>query len=328
MPLEASGFVSRRRFMAGALGALSGAALGQEEARIEGPLKFVLPFGPGSGTDIYARIIGQQLGGALGLSVIIDNRPGANGVLAAEFVAHAKPDGGTLLFTTNTTQAANPYLVKNLRYDPVKDFSPITKMGNASFFVLVNGDSPYHTLQALAAAGRAAPKSVSYGAANSLGMVSGTKLGHAASAEFLQVPYKSSPQIITDLIGGQIQFAFVDLTAAAPLIKSGKVRALAVLAEKRFSTMPEVPTMAEAGFPNFDIVAWYGLFAPARTPAAIVNRLNQAMASILAKPEIRDRGAELGIDVFGSSPLELENYVKSQLVLWRRLTADAGLKPE
>jgi tripartite-type tricarboxylate transporter receptor subunit TctC len=320
--------ISRRQVLVAALAATSASAWGQADARIEGPLRIVLPFGPASGTDVYARMVGQQLGAALGVPVVIDNRAGANGMLAAEAVARAKPDGNTLLFTTNTTHAANPHLFKELHYDPVKDFAPISKLGDLTFFVVVPAASPYANLQALVAAARAAPASVSYGAANSFGMVSGSRLGKTAGVEFLQVPYKSSPQIITDLLGGQIRFAFIDMAATAPLLKAGKLRALAVLADRRFPLLPQVPTLAEAGYPDFNVVAWFGLFAPAGTPAPIVQRINRELTAILARPELRERGAELGIDIFGSTPRELEDYVKSQIALWGKFTADAGLKPE
>ncbi|MDB5946371.1 MAG: hypothetical protein JWQ33_1397 [Ramlibacter sp.] len=319
--------LSRRKLLAAALGSAATAAFGQAD-RIEGPLRIVLPFGPGSGTDVYARMVAQHLGTALGVTAIIDNKPGANGVLAAEAVARAKPDGNTLLFTTNTTHAANPHLVRELRYDPVKDFAPISKMGNLTFFVLVPGASPYRTLADLVDGARKAPNTVSYGAANSFGMVSGSKLGKTAGVEFLRVPYKSSPQITTDLLGGQIQFAFIDLASAAPLVKAGRMRALAVLSDRRFPSLPDVPTMREAGYPGFNVVAWFGMFAPAGTPAPIVARLNRELVAVLQRPDLRDKGAELGIEIFGSTPRELEEYVKSQIALWGQLTADAGLKPE
>ncbi|RYZ05412.1 MAG: tripartite tricarboxylate transporter substrate binding protein, partial [Comamonadaceae bacterium] len=180
--VAAKGGVPTRRALAAGAIALALAALTALPAlaqadRIEGPIKVVLPFGPGSGTDVYARMVAQQLGTALGVSVIIDNKPGANGVLAAEAVARARPDGATLLFTTNTTHAANPSLVKDLRYDPVKDFAPISKLGNLTFFLLVPEGSPHQTVEALVTAARANPRGVSYGAANSFGIVSGSKLG-------------------------------------------------------------------------------------------------------------------------------------------------------
>ena len=324
---RAPGLRRRELILATLAAAATPSAFAQAD-RIEGPIRIVLPFGPGSGTDVYARIVAQQLGTALGVTTVIDNKPGANGILAAEAVARAKPDGTTLLFTTNTTHAANPHLVKELRYDPVKDFAPISKMGNLTFFVLVPGGSPYRTMAELVEAARKAPGTVSYGAANSFGMVSGSKLGKNAGVEFLRVPYKSSPQITTDLLGGQIQFAFVDLAAAAPLVKSGKVRALAVLADKRFASLPDVPTMTEAGFPGFNVVAWFGMFAPAGTPAPIVNRINRELVAVLHRPDLREKGADLGIEIFGSTPRELDEYVKSQIALWAQLTADAGLKPE
>jgi tripartite-type tricarboxylate transporter receptor subunit TctC len=317
----------RRDLLVAAVASVACRAFAQGDD-IEGPIRIVLPFGPGSGTDVYARLVAQQLGAALGVNTVIENKPGANGILAAQAVARAKPDGSTLLFTTNTTHAANPHLVKELPYDPVKDFAPISKMGNLTFFVLVPATSPFHTMKDLVEAARKAPNSVSYGAANSFGMVSGSKLGKTAGVEFLRVPYKSSPQITTDLMAGQLQFAFVDMAAAAALVKAGKMRALAVLADKRFPSLPDVPTMTEAGFPGFNVVAWFGLFAPAGTPAPVVNRINKALVAVLQRPDLRERGAQLGIEILVSTPGELEDYVKSQIALWGQLTADAGLKPE
>jgi tripartite-type tricarboxylate transporter receptor subunit TctC len=317
----------RRDLMVAAVAVAAGSAFAEADS-IDGPIRIVLPFGPGSGTDVYARMVAQRLGTALGVTTVIDNRPGANGILAAQAVARAKPDGNTLLFTTNTTHAANPHLVKELPYDPVKDFAPISKMGNLTFFVLVPATSPFHTMKDLVEAARKAPGTVSYGAANSFGMVSGSKLGKTAGVEFLRVPYKSSPQITTDLLGGELQFAFVDMAAASAQVKAGKMRALAVLADKRFPTLPDVPTMAEAGYPGFNVVAWFGMFAPAGTPAPIVHRINSALVAVLGQPDLRERGAQLGIEIFGSTPAELEEYVKSQIALWGQFTADAGLKPE
>jgi tripartite-type tricarboxylate transporter receptor subunit TctC len=317
----------RRDLMVAAVAVAAGSAFAEADS-IDGPIRIVLPFGPGSGTDVYARMVAQRLGTALGVTTVIDNRPGANGILAAQAVARAKPDGNTLLFTTNTTHAANPHLVKELPYDPVKDFTAISKMGNLTFFVLVPATSPFHTMKDLVEAARKAPDTVSYGAANSFGMVSGSKLGKTAGVQFLRVPYKSSPQITTDLLGGELQFAFVDMAAASALVKAGKMRALAVLADKRFPTLPDVPTMAEAGYPGFNVVAWFGMFAPAGTPAPIVHRINSALVAVLRQPDLRERGAQLGIEIFGSTPAELDEYVKSQIALWGQFTADAGLKPE
>ncbi|WP_415788443.1 Bug family tripartite tricarboxylate transporter substrate binding protein [Bordetella tumulicola] len=293
--------------------------------QIEGPLRIVLPFGPGSGTDIYARLVAEKLGPALGTTVIVENKPGANGIISAESVARATPDGNTLLFTTNTTHAANPNMFKRLSYDPVKDFAPISKLGNLTFLLVVAADSPYQRLGDLIAAAHAKPERVSFGASNSFGTVSGYKLGKITDSQFLYIPYKSSPQIITDLLGGQVQFAFVDVAAATPMLKSGRMRALAVLADQRFPTLPSVPTMKDLGYPQFDVVAWFGMFAPAGTPGPVVDALNNKLVAVLQDPALRQRGAELGIEIFGSSPQELADYVASQIDLWKALTADAGL---
>ena len=305
----------RRDLMLAPLALVTASGTLAQSDRLEGPIRIVLPFGPGSGTDVYARMVAQHLGAALGVTTLIENRPGANGVLAAEAVAR-------------TTHAANPHLVKDLRYDPVKDFAPISRMGNLTFFVLVPANSPYRSMADLVDAARKAPRTVSYGAANSFGMVSGSKLGKNAQVEFLRVPYKSSPQITADLLGGQIHFAFVDLAAAAPLVKADKMRALAVLSDKRFPSLPDVTTMTEAGFAGFNVVAWFGMFAPAGTSEAVLNRINRELVAVLNRPDLRARGAELGIEIFGSTRRELEDYVRAQISLWGQLTADAGMKPE
>lgn len=324
----ATGALRRRDLICAGLGSVMATAGFAQTDKIEGPLKIVLPFGPGSGTDIYARIVAQRLSAALKVPAVVENKPGANGILAAEAVARAKPDGNTLLFTTNTTHAANPHLVKRLSYDPVKDFAPISKMGNLTFFVLVPATSPFRTLAELVQAARKKPGTVTYGAPHSFATVSGSKLGKDAGVEFLRVPYKSSPEITTALLGSQIDFGFIDMAAAAALMKSGRVRPLAVLSNRRYPSLPDVPTMTEAGYPGFNVVAWFGLFAPAGTPQPIVNRINHELVAVLNQADLREKGAELGIDVFSSSPQELSEYVKSQIALWAQLTADAGLKAE
>lgn len=312
-----------RRFTVLALAAAPACALAQAEA-----IKLVLPFGPGSGTDVYARLVAQQLSAGYGSPVVVDNRPGANGVVAAESVARAKPDGTTFFFTTNSTHAANPHLVKDLRYDPVRDFVPVTKAGTLTFFVMVPSAGPHHDLKSLVAAAKADAKAVSYGAQNSLAIVSGSKLAKVGGVEFLRVPYKSTPNVITDMLGGQVTFGFVDMASGTPLVRSGKLRPLAVFGDKRFPGLPNVPTMREAGFPEFDVVAWFGIFAPAGTQPAVVARMNKEFQAVVANPAVREKAAELGIDVFGSTPEELAGYVKSQIALWAKLVADAGLKPE
>lgn len=315
----------RRAMLSMALALLTVSASASSEPSLKGPVKVVLPFGPGSGTDTYARLVARKLGPALGTTVIVENKPGASGIIAAETVARAAPDGNTLLFTTNTTHAANPNMYKQLAYDPVKDFAPISKLGNLTFLLVVPADSPYHNLDELIAAARTKPGHISFGASNSFGTVSGFKLGKITGTQFLHIPYKSSPQIIADMLGGLVNFAFVDVTAATPMLNSGRLRALAVLAEERFPTLRSVPIMKELGYPQFDVVAWFGMFAPAGTPAPIVEEINSKLVAVLQDSALRERGAELGLEIFGSSPAELADYVEAQVDLWKILTADAGL---
>jgi len=320
--------ISRRTLLGAALALPAACAWSAPKLNIEGAMKIVLPFGPGSGTDIYARLVAEKLAPALGVPVIVENKPGANGIIAAESVARAKPDGSTLLFTTNTTHAANPSMFKKLSYDPVGDFTPITKLGNLTFLLVVAADSPYRSLEDLIGAARNAPGTVSFGASNSFGTVSGGKLGKISGVEFLLIPYRSSPQIITDLLGGQVKFAFIDVAAAKPMLESRKMRALAVLSDERFPTLPDVPTMKELGHPQFDVVAWFGMFAPAGMPADVVADLNRTLTAVLKDPALRKSGADLGIEIFGSSPEVLAEYVRSQIALWKQLTADSGLTPQ
>jgi tripartite-type tricarboxylate transporter receptor subunit TctC len=291
-------------------------------------IRIVIPFGAGSGTDFYGRLFSKYLAESLGRTVIVENRPGANGAIAAEQVAHAAPDGKTLFLSSNTAVAANPHLMKNLRYDPVKDFVPISKMGTLTFFVMVEAGSPLKSMADLVASARQDPNKVSYGAANSLSMVSGVKLGQLAGVELLQVPYKNPPQIVTDLLGGRLTFAFLDMATASSLAKANKVRALAVLADSRSPALPDVPTMKELGFGEFDVVAWFGLFAPAGTPDPVVQDLSRHVNRILENPEVRERTTAAGFDVFGSTPEELGGYLRAQIALWGKLTADAGLQPQ
>ncbi|MCL4747147.1 MAG: tripartite tricarboxylate transporter substrate binding protein [Burkholderiaceae bacterium] len=328
--LSPSGFssrvpITRRRLLGAAVGLAAASAFAQTDVRIQGPVKMVVIFGPGSSTDTYARMIADRLSVALSVPVIVENRPGATGQIAAEAVATAKPDGSTLLFTTNSTHAANPNMYKSLRYDPVKDFAPVSRLGTITFFLMVAASSPHHSVQSLVTAGKAAPGKLTYGAQNSLAIVSGSRLGKLGGTKFVRVGYKNTPQVITDLVSGEISFAFLDMVAAAPFISAGKIRALAVLADRRFSGAPNVPTMEEAGVPNFNVVAWFGMYAPAGTPAPIVERFNGALKAVLAQPDLREKGLTMGLDVFSSSPKELEDYTKSQIVLWKELVADSGM---
>ena len=288
----------------------------------------VTPFAAGSGTDVITRIIGKQLTSALGQSVIVDNKPGANGIIAANTVTHAAPDGYTLFATGNTTHSANPSLVKELAYDPVRDFTPIVRTGNFTFVLVVGKDFPANSVAELVAYARSHPGKVTYASANSPGIVSGAILAKRANLDLEHVPYKSSPQALTDVMAGRVSMSFIDFATASPHLKSGALRALAVTSTERSALLPDLPTMQEAGIAPFNVTSWSGYFGPARLPPAIVTRLNDEIAKIVAMPGIKAQLAGLGFDAFSTSPQQLEDFVKSEIQNWHGMTQDAGIEPQ
>ncbi|AGU51933.1 putative Bug-like extracytoplasmic solute binding receptor, TTT family [Variovorax paradoxus B4] len=323
---------SRRRFISiGAAAGLAGAApwAFAQEGYPKQPVKLIVPFAAGSGTDAVARITAQMLGEALKAPVIVDNRAGANGVIAAEFVAKAPPDGYTLFMTTNTTHSANPSLMKSLPYDPVKDFAPVSRMGNLPFMLVVNNDLPVKSVAELLAWGRAHPGKLTYASGNSTGIVSGATLSRMSGVPMLHVPYKSTPPAIADLIGGQVSMMVVDLAAGLATVKAGKMRAIAVTTQERTKLFPELPPLADTPeLKGFDITSWNGVFAPAGTPRDIVLKLNKVLSEMANGTAFRERVAKLGFDAFGSTPEELGAFTVSELAKWKKLIQAAGIQPE
>ncbi|MBK8065519.1 MAG: tripartite tricarboxylate transporter substrate binding protein [Betaproteobacteria bacterium] len=293
-----------------------------------GPVRLVIPFGAGSATDVYARLVGKHLSEALGQQFVVEPKPGANGSIAAQQVARARPDGTTLFFTTNTTHAANPSLLKTMTYDPVKDFEPITKIGGIDFFVAVAANSPYKTVADIVAAAKASPGKVAYGSGNSVGIISGALLQKMTGTQMTHVPYKSTPQAIVDVVGGNVAFLLVDLSVSRPHVQGGRAKLLAVATLKRSPLAPEIPSLDELGYKGFDVPAWFGLFAPAGTPREVIARMNAEMVKVMARPDVRQQLASMGIDAFTSSPEELRDYVQSEIAKWARMVKDAGIQPE
>ncbi|MDP9880864.1 tripartite-type tricarboxylate transporter receptor subunit TctC [Variovorax boronicumulans] len=324
---------SRRRFISiGAAAGLVGAApwaFAQDGGYPKQPIKLIVPFAAGSGTDAVARITAQMLGEALKASVIVDNRAGASGVIAAELVAKAPPDGYTLFMTTNTTHSANPSLMKSLPYDPVKDFAPVSRMGNLPFMLVVNNDLPVKSVAELLAWGRAHPGKLTYASGNSTGIVSGATLSRMSGIPMLHVPYKSTPPAIADLIGGQVSMMVVDLAAGLATVKAGKMRAIAVTTQERTKLFPELPPLADTPeLKGFDITSWNGVFAPAGTPRDVVLKLNKALSEMANGAAFRERVSKLGFDAFGSTPEALGAFTVSELAKWKRLIQAAGIQPE
>ena len=292
------------------------------------PVTLIVPFGPGSGTDIIARIIGQRLGLVLGQTVIVENKPGANGTIAANLVARAAPDGYTLFMSTNTPHSAAPGLMKTINYDPVKDFVALSRVGSFTQMLLVNPNLPVTSVQELIAYGKANPGKLTFASGNASSVLAGETLKRWAGLDMLHVPYRSAPPAVQDVLGGRVSMLFTDLSTGLPHHKSGALRGLATTRLQRSSLVPELPTLDESGVKDFDMDSWAGLFAPADTPREIVTRLNIELRKIIDNPEVKAQIAATGFEAFSSSTQELDDFVKAQLVKWTRMIKDAGIQPE
>ena len=290
-------------------------------------MKLVVPFPAGSATDQIARVVGQELQAALGQPFVVDNKPGAQGTIAAEGVARSAPDGYTLMVSTNTPQAAAPALFKELRYDPVKDFQPIARLGTISFMLMVAPEFPAKSLKEFLAHARSNPGKLSGGYGSAGSQVSQALLRSMGKIDFVDVPYKGLPQAITDVMGGAISFTFADLANALAQQKGGKLRGLAVTSEKRSPLAPDVPAIAEE-LKGYELIAWFALMAPAGTPPEIVTRLHGATAAALRKPDAAARFATLGTDVGLMDPAQLADFIKSEIAKWARMAKEAGIQPQ
>ena len=292
------------------------------------PITIVVPFAAGSGTDSITRIVAQYLSVALNQSVVVENKVGASGALAATYVARAAPDGYTLLMATNSTHSANPHLFKNLGYDPVKDFAPVARLGSYVFMLVVGKDVPVTTLQELVAYAKANPGKLTYASGNTTGIVAGETFKSKAGVDILHVPYKSTPPAINDVLGGRISMIVIDMAPGIEHVRAGNFRALAVTTKERSALLPDLPSLAEAGIPGYDVTSYAALFAPAGTPKEIVDRLNAEIQKIIADPEAKKRIAVTGFDAFSGPPESLAAFVQTELVNWGKLIKDAGIEPQ
>jgi tripartite-type tricarboxylate transporter receptor subunit TctC len=288
----------------------------------------IVPFAPGSVTDAAARLVGQHLQEALGQPFVIENKAGAGGLIAASAVAHAAPDGYTLLITTNSTHSAAPALFKNVPYDPIKDFTPVARIGSFPSMIAVYPGLPIKTIGDLVAYAKANPGKLEYGHGNSTGQVVGETLKKRTGIDIVRVAYRSNPPAVTDLIAGHIAMMIPDFNTGLPQVRAGAIRPVAVFTKERSRMLPDVPTLDQTVMPGFDILAWAGMFAPANTPVEVVDRLAGALQKILSDPEIAARFADIGTEPFYSGPDEFSAYVKSELVKWTTVAKDAGIEPE
>ena len=291
------------------------------------PIRVLVPFGAGSSTDIVMRILAQPLSQSLGQPVVVENKPGADGAIAAAEVAKAAPDGHTLLLATNSPLSAAPHLRK-LPYDALADFTPISLVGNYTFFVLVHPSVPARNLAELITYARANPGKLNYGTGNTSGIVMTAMLASQAGIDLVHVPYKSEPPAITDLLSGNIQVMISSYATVAPHLREGRLRALVTTLPNRSPLMPEVPAIVEAGFPKFSVSPWAGMFGPARMPREITERLNRELNALVGRQEVRDSLLRQAFDPKGSRLDEFAAYVRAQYDIWGRAIREAGIQPE
>ena len=291
------------------------------------PIRLVLPYPPGGGTDVIARPLAQKLTETLGQQVIVDNRGGANGNIGMEFVAKSPPDGYTLLFALTAQYAINPSLYPKLPYDTVKDYAPISLLANAPYLLVVHPSMPAKSTSELIALMKTRPGQLAYSSSgNGSGAhLAGEMFRSLAKVEMAHVPYKGAGPAMPDLIAGQVQLSFVTYTAAGPHIKTGRLRALGVTTAKRSPTLPDLPAIAET-IPGYDSAVWYGFAAPAGTPSDIIARLNSEVLRVLAAPDFRNRITLEAVAPIGTTPEEFGNFMKTEIVRWAKVVRESGAR--
>lgn len=323
--------MNRRRFVRALMAAAASGAAAQpvwSQAYPSKPVRIVAPFGAGGGGDTTIRLLAQHLGQATGQQFVVDNKPGGNGVIGVQEALRGTADGYTLFYGSTTTLAANASLMKKLSYDPVKDFAPITRVGVLPFMLVVRSDQPFSSVKDLIAFAKANPGKLSYASANATGQVSGAMFAEMAGLNLLHVPYKASPAGITDVLNGNVSMMFVDIPPAIGQVNAGKLRVLGVTTARRTALLQQVPAMAESGLSGYEVFAWTAMCAPAGTHPEHVKLLNAEIGKILAKPDVKEAFANVGVEVASSAPDELAAFIKSEQERWARLVKLARIEPE
>jgi tripartite-type tricarboxylate transporter receptor subunit TctC len=325
---------SRRRLTLGVLALAAAAAAAPLAASAETypgkPITVIVPFAAGGTTDILARVVGQALGKELGQTVIVDNRAGAGGNIGAALAAKSPADGYTLLMGTVGTHAINQSLYRKLPFDPVKDFAPLTRVAMVPNLLVANPAKPFKNVKELIAYARANPGRVNFGSSGSGSSIhlSGELFNTLAKVDMVHVPYKGSAPAVTDLVGGQIDIMFDNMPSAIQHVRNGRLRALAVTTAKRSPELPDVPTIAEAGVPGYEATSWFGMLAPAGTPAPIVARLHGALVKVLAQPEVKKKLAEQGAEACSEKPEQFAAFIRSETAKWSKVVKDSGARAD
>ncbi len=290
------------------------------------PVTIIVPFAAGGTTDILARIIGQALTAELGQSVVVDNRAGAGGNIGGQAAAKATPDGHTLFMGTVGTHAINASLYKKMPFDPVKDFAPLTRVANVPNLLVANPAQPYKSVKDLIAYAKANPGKVNFGSSGNGSSIhlSGELFKSLAKVDMQHVPYKGSAPAVTDLLGNQIGIMFDNMPSAIQHVRSGKLVPLAVTTAKRSPELPNVPTIAEAGVPGYEATSWFGMFAPAGTPAPVLAKLNAAIVKVLAQPDVKKKINEQGAEVYSETPEQFAAFIQAESVKWGKVVKESG----
>jgi tripartite-type tricarboxylate transporter receptor subunit TctC len=292
------------------------------------PIRMIIPYPPGGGTDFFARTLGAKLTEALGQPVVMENRPGAAGVIGADAVAKAAPDGYTIFIGQASNLAINPHLMAKLPYDPLRDFSPVSLVGGSPSLLVVHPSLPVHTVKDLVALARAKPGAIVYASAGagSPGHISTEYFKRVAGIDMLHVPYKGASPALTNVLAGEASLYFTSPVAAQPLVRAGRLRQVAVTSAKRFAPLPEVPTIAESGYPEIDIVSWWGLLTPANVPQEIIARLHAETVKAMNAPQTRDRLARQGVEVMTDTPDEFARFIRLEIEKWGRMVKASGAR--
>jgi tripartite-type tricarboxylate transporter receptor subunit TctC len=313
-----------------ALAAFASPALAQSTDWPTKPVKFISPFPPGGSVDPLARLVAAKMGEMFGQQVIVENKTGASGSIGTAFVAKSPPDGYTYVFVFDT-HAVNPSLIPNLPYDTLKDLAPVMLIGTSPMAITTQASKPYKTFADVIAAAKAKPGTVSYGTvgAGSLGHLTMTLLQQAAGIKLVHIPYKGGGPMTTDVLGGQIDLAIASVAQQGPHVRGGKLRAVAVTGDKRSQVLPDVPALAEQGFPGFSALAWWGIFAPAGTPKPIIDKFHAELVKVLTRADVHKQLTEtLGMDVTASSPEDTQKFLMTQMERWGKVVRDNNIRME
>ena len=290
------------------------------------PITIIVPFPPGGTTDILARIVGQAMSVEFGQPVTIDNRAGAGGNIGGQIAAKAAPDGYTLFMGTVGTQAINASLYKKLPFDPIKDFAPLTRVANVPNLLVANPAQPFKTVAELIAYARANPDAINFASSGNGTSIhlSGELFKSMAKVQMVHVPYRGSAPAVTDLLGNQVGIMFDNMPSVIQHVRAGKLRAIAVTTAKRSPELPEVPTIAESGLPGYEATSWFGLFAPAGTPPAVINKLNAAIVKLLAQADIRKKIGDQGAEVYSETPEQFATFIQAEGIKWAKVVRESG----